>query len=448
MNFSALINTAKHVTPVFICMIFSITVCLPIAHGDVLYVRSGAANGGDGSSWNAAYPDLQSAVDGAVEGDEIWVANGAYFPTVEHGGAGERYRSFQMKNGVSVIGGFEGDETSKVERSPSYNRTVLSGDVGVAQDSSDNCYHVFYHPSEIGLISSAVLENVTITGGNADKENGYPHDCGGGMLNRNSSPTLRNCVFLDNKALVVGGGIDNAFTSSPSLINCTLVDNTAGSSGGALSNTSGSSPVLTNCIVWGNSAENNSQVHNTTETGNSPLFSFSDIQGSGGSSAWAEQLGEDQGNNIDSDPLFVDLANGDLHLTHGSPCIDAGDNTVYSLLTGVDMDGEDRFTDSDGDRNPTVDMGADEFITSDEDTLSDYEEVMIYHTDKDLADSDGDGLTDSREVTLWGDRWDDDPDGDSLINILDPDSDNNGKNDSESDFKKKDDGGGCFIQSL
>ena len=39
--------------------------------------------------------------------------------------------------------------------------------------------------------------------------------------------------------------------------------------------------------------------------------------------------------NIDADPLFLDVANGDLHLQAGSPCIDTGD----LVATWNDLDG-------------------------------------------------------------------------------------------------------------
>ncbi len=43
----------------------------------------------------------------------------------------------------------------------------------------------------------------------------------------------------------------------------------------------------------------------------------------------------------------------------GSPCIDAGDNTATQAL--VDLDGNPRIVDGDGDGTPVVDMGAYEF---------------------------------------------------------------------------------------
>ncbi len=119
------------------------------ADGDTIYVDADAPGPThDGTSWNDAYLDLQSALTAVESGDEIWVAEGTYKPSVEVGGIGPRYATFQMKNGVGIYGGFDptvGDDMWE-ERDWENNTTILSGDIGIGE-SSDNCYHVFYHMS-------------------------------------------------------------------------------------------------------------------------------------------------------------------------------------------------------------------------------------------------------------------------------------------------------------
>lgn len=72
-------------------------------------------------------------------------------------------------------------------------------------------------------------------------------------------------------------------------------------------------------------------------------------------------------------------------------------------------------------------------LDSDNDGLSDYEEVNFYGTDPEDPDTDGDGIADGEELALWGDNWNKDYDGDGFINLLDDDADGDGIVDGEDD---------------
>ena len=60
---------------------------------------------------------------------------------------------------------------------------------------------------------------------------------------------------------------------------------------------------------------------------------------------------------------------------------------------------------------------------TDQDGLTDNEELEIYGTNPNDPDTDRDGITDGKEVAYWGSQWNADIDGDGIINLLDPDSD-------------------------
>ena len=192
---------------------------------------------------------------------------------------------------------------------------------------------------------------------------------GGGMHNDSSSPTLTNSIFFGNSAVYGhGGGMYND-ESSPALSNCTFAGNSADDTADGMLNLS-SSPTLTNCILWNSDAEDSeNEVINSSDA--TPIFSYCDIRGSFNEGVWNERFGTDEGNNIDHDPLFVRNPGtngeddpGDLHLTAESPCIDAGDP---SITDGQDMDGEVRVFDGNEDGTAIIDIGADEFVVSNND---------------------------------------------------------------------------------
>ena len=220
------------------------------------YVDQDATGNNDGSSWDNAWTDLQDALTWAVEGVEIWVAAGTYTPSAEYGGAGDRFRSFQLANGVALYGGFDPDagDVAWEDRDWVANPTILSGDIGVEGDDTDNAYHVFYHPDGTNLDGTAILDGFTITGGNAD--GAEPHSNGAGIYNYGSSPALANCTFTGNSAGNDGGGMLNE-SASPTLTNCTFSANSA-TDGGGIYNAAGSSPTLTGCTFEGNSANSDS----------------------------------------------------------------------------------------------------------------------------------------------------------------------------------------------
>ena len=218
--------------------------------GDICYVREGEA--GNGESWERAAGDLQEAIDmmHAVGGGQVWVAAGTYHP-VSHpnGGSSGREAHFALRPGVTVLGGFPSAGSPGLDaRDPWEHGTICSGEFGIPASSTDNVYHVFFHPDSAGLDGSAVLDGVTITDGVADGP--PPHDRGAGMYNAASSPTLRNCLLI-NCVATWGGGMHNCRTSSPALTRCVFSGNSA-TNGGAMVNAATSTPTLVSCVFANN----------------------------------------------------------------------------------------------------------------------------------------------------------------------------------------------------
>ena len=383
----------------------------------VIYVDVDAKVVGDGTTWDSAFNSLQDALDNAVAGDEMWVAVGTYKPSTEIGGSGARYKSFQLKNGITLYGGFAGNETGREQRDWQTNQTILSGDlngddVGFT-NNGENSFHVLIGDK---TDATAILDGFTVTAGNANFDT-WPDDGGGGMSNYEGSPRIKNCTFKGNSAFADGGGMRNWGNSNPVITNCTFRENKVAQEGGGMMNGPGSStivtnckfndnsagedgggmynneskPMITNCIFSGNSANltgggmynvNSStpEVTNCTFNANSAVTVGGGICNTRSNPIlnncilWGDTAPKDpEIYNDGSTPLvtYSDIAGGyigtgnidvnpqfadiKLRLTAGSPCVNTGNNKAVPEGIIRDLDANPRIL------NGIVDMGAYEF---------------------------------------------------------------------------------------
>lgn len=344
---------------------------------DAIFVNQAMVWNGYGDSWENAYADLQDALDMAVDGHQIWVAEGTYTPT----DGTNRSVSFELVSGVKLYGGFAGTETALAERDWEGNETVLSGNID--SGGNEDSYHV------VTGADNATLDGFTITNGNADNDQVdydyvgggmYNYDCaptvsncsfnentaiwGGGMGNLLGNPTVTSCVFNNNSAssstyFTYGGGMYNdisaasvgncSFTentgdygaaiycngqSDAAVENCTVTQNSAASMGGGIVANSSSYPQISNSIIWDN---DDSYGDSDIDAYNSSVITvtYSDY-----GTTWV-----DAGSTINVqycisvEPQFADPGNDDFHLKSSvgrwngsswvtdsvtSPCVDTG----------------------------------------------------------------------------------------------------------------------------
>lgn len=365
----------------------------------VRYVRADAPPGGDGLSWATAYRELRDAMaDTPAPGfTDLWVAEGTYRPD----GGSWRSASFALQRLSRLYGGFAGDETSLDQRDWRKHPTILSGDIGVLGDSSDNSYRVVEF---LNSVDGTVLDGFVIEGGNAD---GSISNSGGGIFHvAPSSPIIRNCVIRNNQATLGGGGAHHtARDRHPRYLNCrfianqgglvgggiyqdegmltlegcefngnsaerggglrvgddaqafltqcTLAANQATTFGGGIQFDSGDGALITvqNSILWGNTA-NGSTDQVAQISGGVPTVHFSCVQGFDGTWGGAGNFSAVPGF-ADADG-FNDIAGDDddrLFLCPNSPCVDAGDDSVLPEQLGEDLQGNDRV-------QGLVDLGA------------------------------------------------------------------------------------------
>jgi len=140
---------------------------------EVICVDADAADGGNGTSWSRAYANLQDALARAATGcgTEIWVAQGTYRP------GREPTDTFTIPPGVSVYGGFRGDETSRDQRDWRRYKTILSGYIN---DQTRN-------DTVVTMGHNALLDGFIVEKGKRGITNVYGEDL-----------ILRNCRICNN----------------------------------------------------------------------------------------------------------------------------------------------------------------------------------------------------------------------------------------------------------
>ncbi|MEX2235376.1 MAG: PKD domain-containing protein [Cyclobacteriaceae bacterium] len=324
----------------------------------IIYVKKGAAPTGSGTSWATAYADLQQGLAAAssITGPkQIWVAQGEYRPTE----TGLRSVSFQLPANTFLYGGFTGNETTLSARDWKKNRTVLTAELGVLFDKSDNSYHVVV-ARDIG--SNSGVDGFIITEGNANNSganfwgggmlihattgetgpivnncefvNNSSNYHGGGLANVSDggeiSTKVTNCFFNGNKALL-GGGISNwdlSGTNATEIFNCSFTANFAFWDGGAIANLGSNAKVINGTFIRNSSLETGGAITNNdiNAEGTTPIVKNSifwrNFKGTSESEGNYNQIesqlnavikdniiqggfGPAADNNLDIDPLFL-----------------------------------------------------------------------------------------------------------------------------------------------
>lgn len=179
------------------------------SQGRRIYVDAYATGAGNGTSWYNAFTDLQAALFAAQSGDEVWVALGVYKPTDGY----NREISFKLKSGVKLYGGFSGVETELEQRNWERFKTTLSGNIGLANDDTDNSYTILYIEQSS---NECIVDGFMFTGGRADNSDPYvspySNEKSGGAIYAMAEgsvvyPTVRNCNFENNYAREFGGAV-------------------------------------------------------------------------------------------------------------------------------------------------------------------------------------------------------------------------------------------------
>ncbi len=343
----------------------------------------------------SAYPTIQDALDAAVSGDIVLVANGTYIGTRNKNlNFSGKSITLQSENGpmVSIIDCqssgraliFDDDEplTTLVEGFTIKNGQLtssLQNGAGVLIDGASatfrNCLFqsntcidkgggiaVLNGSASVG--SCTFMDNAGISGGAiyADESNLELYDClvsnntgssGGGLFLSDVTGIVFNVVIEGNTATYVGGGmISTGFSLDVQVINCVFSFNYAEDNGGGMELFS--APTLLNCTVFSNSTlgagggirylgSSETTIRNCIIYGNggmdvdwndrAPDISYSDV-------LWTTGSTYPGVGNINQDPLFAVQDHYYLSCTatgqpQNSPCINAGGDLAADICVGT-----------------------------------------------------------------------------------------------------------------
>ena len=162
--------TTRHIAR----MAAAILLAVSTAQGATIFVDAANCPGPGNGSVGDPYCSIQTAIDNAVDTDEIVVAPGTYFEAINFISKAITVRS---SDGAAV--------------------TTING---------NGAFHVVQCVSGEG--PDTVLDGFTITGGNANGS--FPDNVGGGMLNDGSIPAVTNMYTSVTSSPSSGNGLSFA----------------------------------------------------------------------------------------------------------------------------------------------------------------------------------------------------------------------------------------------
>ena len=289
------------------------------------------------------YSTIQAGIDASSDGDTVLVAPGTYTENINYNGkniavigedrettiidgnqngsvvtfeSGEDSTTLLMNFTVTNSGGFGESDWGGgifvwgINTRPILDSLIIDDNVGGGLWGSAGGGGLCVVASGKPHIKNSIISNTS-----SESESGALFTCWDGEIK------ATNCLIANNNTTGVSSGCASGSADNTiELINCTITDNPLGIYAFGIVSVS-NSIIYNNLNYWG---ENNSYYDdNGTLTINNTL-----IQG-----------GYEGEGNIDANPMFVDTANDDYHLSNYSPSIGAG---TSSGAPSTDLDGNPR----------------------------------------------------------------------------------------------------------
>ncbi len=292
------------------------------------------------------YSTIQGGISASSDGDTVLVQPGTYIENINFNGHNIVLGSLFLTTGdTSYVSStvIDGDSSgSVVTFSGGEDRTAMLVGLTLTHGYSSEGGGIYCQDSSPTISNNIITENTAA--GNIGQ--------GGGINCRDSSPLIKDNIIRNNEAtewdfgdgggILCGGG-------SPIIRNNLIIDNTATSmlhlSTGGISCWYSYGVVINNTIC-NNEFRGISLSGNNNTTKNNIIWNNVDqIYMNGQSSVtYCDIMGGWEGEgNIDIDPLFRNPENDDYHLMstacgdpYDSPCIDAGDPSIFDYLLDCD----------------------------------------------------------------------------------------------------------------
>ena len=203
-------------------------------YGDIIYVTEQGSGDQSGRDWANAIPSVQNALNLAhTYGADVWVAAGTYH------GDGVSQNAFTLKEGVSVYGGFAGNEPANYDlslRDFNANATILDG---------QNLQRVLYQPKNFTDSTAAIVDGFTI-------QNGVCMGYGAGVYLQKYA-TLSHCIVQNNTGIY-----DYSNNYSQTLYGAGVY---VSSERVSISSVYTHTTFITHCIIRNNMFENNPYLY-------------------------------------------------------------------------------------------------------------------------------------------------------------------------------------------
>jgi hypothetical protein len=263
------------------------------AHAGNYYVSTSGSDSNSGDSIASPFATIQHAIDTAAAGDTIFVAAGTYNENIA------------MKSGISVTGNSPAD-------------TIIQAPIAIVEGI------VNFHD-----VDCAILRNFTITIPPIQKQVGVDRGVVfDGSTGHNA--VLENCIIYG-----VQYGMYIWWPATPSIVNNVLDGKGTGEQGIYVGNDA-TSPHIINNIITGWDLIGIHVVDELPPNSNDPNLEYNDVWGNTDNYVFSDGTTDTpftpvpdpinfrNRGNISDDPLFVNPATNDYHLSTGSPCLASG----------------------------------------------------------------------------------------------------------------------------